>query len=277
MIDRFQQVRLHFYLLFAAVAAAAAPHPRHASHSVNQDVKPSPEIEAKINDEVAKAKQILEHLDTKNFAASPYLVSAVYYHDGFLTDFEVDRNTADPNRRIVGRISQVLTPQLKVQFVKVMHQYWIHSEPQGIAYFSNPVPYSVMSTDSRDHQFAIDLFSYEGAPVLAATRGIVILAEQGWTASNSLSTSSRKGGNSIIIFAPDQNRFYRYCHLSAIHVSTGQIILAGQQIGSVGHTGLNASQPGHGQHLHFEVNEYSDGHVRAIDFHRLRVMLHPTS
>jgi murein DD-endopeptidase MepM/ murein hydrolase activator NlpD len=75
------------------------------------------------------------------------------------------------------------------------------------------------------------------------------------------------------VFDPDHDRFYRYCHMSTVQVSAGDLVAAGQTVGSVGHSGLNASQPGHGRHLHFETNEYLEGHVRAVDYHRLRTML----
>ena len=29
-------------------------------------------------------------------------------------------------------------------------------------------------------------------------------------------------------------------------------------IGGVGHTGMNASKPGHGEHLHLEINRYDN-------------------
>jgi hypothetical protein len=50
-------------------------------------------------------------------------------------------------------------------------------------------------------------------------------------------------------------------------------VAAGERLGDVGHSGLNASQAGHGRHLHFETNEYSDGQVRALSYQRLRAML----
>jgi murein DD-endopeptidase MepM/ murein hydrolase activator NlpD len=53
----------------------------------------------------------------------------------------------------------------------------------------------------------------------------------------------------------------------------GQVVAAGETLGAVGHTGLNASQAGHGGHLHFEANEYVNGRVRALDYQRLRTML----
>jgi len=108
---------------------------------------------------------------------------------------------------------------------------------------------------------------------MTVSRGLVILADRDWTPEDLFSTASRKGGNAVIVFDPDRNRFYRYCHLSAVNVSPGDLVAAGQQLGAVGHTGLNASRAGHGGHLHFEVNEYVDGHVRALDYQRLRAML----
>jgi len=102
---------------------------------------------------------------------------------------------------------------------------------------------------------------------------MVVLADREWNPANLFSTTSRKGGNAVIVFDPDHDRFYRYCHMSTVQVSPGELVSASQIVGSVGHSGLNASQPGHGHHLHFETNEYLEGHVRAVDYRRLRTTL----
>jgi murein DD-endopeptidase MepM/ murein hydrolase activator NlpD len=101
----------------------------------------------------------------------------------------------------------------------------------------------------------------------------VVLADHDWRSDDLFSTTSRKGGNAVILFDPDHDRFYRYCHLSAVEVHPGDIVAAGQDIGRVGHSGLNASMPGHGRHLHFEMNSYRDGHVSASDSRQLRALL----
>jgi murein DD-endopeptidase MepM/ murein hydrolase activator NlpD len=119
----------------------------------------------------------------------------------------------------------------------------------------------------------VDLFAPEGDPVNAVSRGVVVLADGKWDAADLFSTTSRKGGNAVILFDPDHDRFYRYCHLSSVAVSPGDVVAAGQVLGRVGHSGLNASRAGHGRHLHFEANEYVTGHVRALDYQRLRTML----
>jgi murein DD-endopeptidase MepM/ murein hydrolase activator NlpD len=226
-----------------------------------------------VGDEVAKAGKVLAGLDTNSLFSSPYLVSAIYYHDGFLSDFPADRTSADPERRIIGQISKMLSPEQKAAFVHMLHETWGDSNPVGTARFAEPVTYKTVSGGRRSHQYAVDLFAAEGAAVHSVSRGIVILADRGWSREDIFSTTSRKGGNAVIVFDPDSDRFYRYCHLSAVQVSAGELVETGKIIGNVGHTGLNASQSGHGGHLHFEVNEYLDGHVRAIDSRHLRAML----
>lgn len=245
----------------------------HLSRPLNQDVQPTPEIDARVAEEARKARKILDDLNTSNLLSSPYLVSAIYYHDGFLTGFPVDRTSADPERRIIGQISNWLSPDLKAQFVRLLHEFWRGTESVGPERSVAPVIYSASSGGRRSHRYAIDLFAAEGAAVRSVSRGVVIIADGDWSPDNLFSTTSRKGGNAVIVFDPDHDRFYRYCHMNTVSVSAGKLNAAGQMIGTVGHTGLNASQPGHGHHLHLEVNEYVDGHVRAIDYRRLRAML----
>ena len=97
-------------VLIAAVAYSAQSaeayrttrrHP--VSRPLSLDVQPTPEIEAQVSEEVAKARRILDDLNTDNLFASPYLVSAIYYHDGFLNGFPVDRSSADPSAASLGR------------------------------------------------------------------------------------------------------------------------------------------------------------------------------
>jgi hypothetical protein len=66
-----------------------------ASDSVR--VKASESIEQRIEDEVAKAARILDHLDGGNLLDSEYLVSAVYSHDGFLNNYPAERKELDPH------------------------------------------------------------------------------------------------------------------------------------------------------------------------------------
>ena len=233
----------------------------------------TPDIELRVAIEVARASEILITLNAENVVSSPYLISAIYYHDGFLRDFPVDRNTADPERRIIAQISHGITPQRKAEFVRVLQELWARSEAAGPATWAQPVAYSAAGGGRRTHRYAVDLFAPEGAAVHAVSRGIVVLADRDWSPEDLFSTTSRNGGNAVIVFDPDHERFYRYCHLGTVDVSAGEAVAADQVVGTVGHTGLNASQAGHGGHLHFEANEYGEGHVRAMDNKELRAML----
>ncbi|HUE22122.1 MAG TPA: M23 family metallopeptidase, partial [Bryobacteraceae bacterium] len=183
------------------------------------------------------------------------------------------RSSADPERRIIGQIGNMLSPEGKARFVRLLHEVWAQSGPAGAERSAEPVAYSASGGGGRSHKYAIDLFASEGAAVYSVSRGIVILADRDWSPDSLFSTTSRKGGNAVIVFDPDRDRFYRYCHMSTVQVSAGDLVAAGQIVGSVGHSGLNASQPGHGHHLHFETNEYLEGRVRAFDYRRLRTML----
>ena len=93
---------------------------------------PSPEVDARVADEVVKARRILENLSTANVFASPYLVSAFYYHDGFLDGFPVDRNSAAPERRIIGQITARLSSEEKTAFRRLLHEVWSTSVSPGL-------------------------------------------------------------------------------------------------------------------------------------------------
>jgi murein DD-endopeptidase MepM/ murein hydrolase activator NlpD len=82
----------------------------------------------------------------------------------------------------------------------------------------------------------LDFAQPSGADVYAAKNGTVV--EAGWGGAY---------GNTVVIQHSDGTQT-RYAHLSAIHVSVGQTVTAGQHIGDVGSTGNST-----GPHLHFEV------------------------
>src|SRR3954467_9004956 len=102
-------VRLAVLIAVAAYSSQPAEAYRSArrrpvSRPVSLNVQPAPEIDAQVAEEVAKAREILEDLNAGNLLSSPYLVSAIYYHDGFLSDFPGERVDAAPERRIIGQI-----------------------------------------------------------------------------------------------------------------------------------------------------------------------------
>ena len=91
-------------------------------------------------------------------------------------------------------------------------------------------------TTLASYHAGLDIAGLEGAPVLAAASGTVVLAEP-----------LQVRGNAVII-DHGAGVMSGYFHLSAMHVATGDRVSAGQLIGDVGATGLVT-----GSHLHWEM------------------------
>ncbi len=264
----------------APAEAARKSKKRRAPKPAVYTVIPSEEIEQRVDAETEKAKAILESLALENLFESSYLAAAIYYHEGFLTGFPDEKPEADPARRIVARLQRDVTVQKKAQYVRLLVQYWCENAAYADAppgRFAVPVPYEPPAPPPKrrkrfrwrrgrgvPHQFAVDLFTNEGTPVLSFARGVVVLADRDWAPGEPFSTTSQKGGNSVIVFDPDAERFLRYAHLDQVLVRPGDTVRAGDPLGTVGHTGLNASLPRHGRHVHWEVNQFENGRTRPL-------------
>lgn len=96
-------------------------------------------------------------------------------------------------------------------------------------------------TDPLGHT-GIDLWQPVGTPVYAAEGGDVL-------ATGIVNNSYADSLYGRIVFIDHRNGYYTlYAHLDKVLVQTGQSVLAGTQIGTVGLTGNTT-----GPHLHFEV------------------------
>jgi hypothetical protein len=264
--------------LVSVAGAGVRTRPRHHHHrriiSHEVTVTPSQTIEARVESEIARGEDVLDRLGPDNLFDSRYLVSAIVYHDGFLSHFPKDKATADPSRRIIAHLTALVTPAVKQQYIELLRQ---RSGADAMAPgLVQPVKGFIDTPRRlrRNHHDALDVFAPEGAPVRAASGGLVVLADKGWEHGDPFAVTSLRGGHSVVVFNPAANRFYRYCHLSAVTVQPGDVLAAGQTIGAVGHTGFNAERRGHGEHLHFEVNQYDGRNVRALDYRQLLALLH---
>ncbi|MFJ9562577.1 peptidoglycan DD-metalloendopeptidase family protein [Streptomyces fuscichromogenes] len=94
---------------------------------------------------------------------------------------------------------------------------------------------------SSGHHTGVDFVVPTGTPVKAVGAGTVVTA--GWGGSY---------GNQVVIRLAD-GYYAQYGHLSALSVSVGQTVVAGQRIGFSGATG-NVTGP----HLHFEIRTTPD-------------------
>jgi murein DD-endopeptidase MepM/ murein hydrolase activator NlpD len=247
-------------------AAKRRPAPRFPVRT-ELKVAPSEAIEERVRDEMRKAEEILGRMDAASICESPYVISAFYYRDGFLNGYDAGRSDADPARRIISQIARQFTPERKREFVRLLHERFDEREPKPRPGFVSPMPYKVppKPRSRRIHANALDLFAPEGTTVVSASAGVVLLAEQGWTESDPFSTSSHAGGNTAIVFDPAGDRFYRYCHFDTVAVTAGQAVEAGDPVGTIGHSGLNASRPRHGGHVHFEVHRWRDDAMRPLE------------
>jgi murein DD-endopeptidase MepM/ murein hydrolase activator NlpD len=270
-------------LVWHVDAAPPATRARRTPPRQELKVAPSGEIEARVEAENRKADTILANLDPATLFDSPYLFSALYYRDAFLSTYAEDRADADPARRIIAHIKRQLTPEKKAAIIRLLQQQieeraaGADAAAGGDAGDSAPAEAPVVAPVAlggpnryrktrRIHPNAVDLFAREGSPVRSASRGVVLVAENGWTESDPFSTTSHAGGNTVIIFDPATNRFFRYGHLQSVQAIPGARVDAGFPIGQVGHSGLNASRNGHGRHVHFEINRFENGSVRPLSY-----------
>jgi murein DD-endopeptidase MepM/ murein hydrolase activator NlpD len=216
--------------------------------------------EDRVNLEIEKAKNLIESHRFDLFLTDPFLVSALYYSSNFaerlLQDQQRHSIQTNYSRQICAGILELITPEIRQGYLQMLKD---EVDKSGMDLGRGVTPIEKFSFGiGENHPDALDLFTEEGSKVRAIQGGVVVLAENGWNPTDQFSTSSPQGGNQIIIFNPKQNAFYRYCHLEhleTVPVSVGEVIPAGQQLGSVGHTGLNASRSGHGKHLHLEINQ----------------------
>ena len=100
---------------------------------------------------------------------------------------------------------------------------------------------------STYHQ-GVDLGAPRGASVYASRPGIVTVAGYSNSAGNYVQINHQDGFSSI------------YMHLDTYCVSAGQVISGGQQIGTVGTTGISK-----GYHLHFGIS-YNGAYVNPCSY-----------
>jgi len=96
--------------------------------------------------------------------------------------------------------------------------------------------------------------------VLAASSGIMVSVHSDWQPGSPI-----RGGNYIWIFDPGKGRYYYYAHLNRILVRVGDRVSAGETLGTVGRTGLNAYPKRSPTHLHFSVFQSVHGYPKPID------------
>lgn len=111
------------------------------------------------------------------------------------------------------------------------------SGPSYAGYYLRPIEGGRRSQGLHGYN-AVDLATYNGAPISAAAGGEVLISRTGWNG----------GYGSYIVIAHANGTQTLYAHNSRNIVFAGQSVVQGQVIGYVGTTGRST-----GPHVHFEV------------------------
>lgn len=120
----------------------------------------------------------------------------------------------------------------------------VHVPVAGVARSRLRDSWGAARSDGRSHE-GIDIFAPRGTPVVAATRGIV-----------SRVGANVLGGRVVWVMGPGRQMHY-YAHLDRIgDVRPGDIVQAGDVLGTVGTTGNARGTP---PHLHYGI--YANGAI----------------
>jgi hypothetical protein len=109
--------------------------------------------------------------------------------------------------------------------------------------------------DSRD-----DL---TGRPVevVAPEDLLVISVNTNWT-----DTSIIRGGNYVWGFIPSKELLVYFAHLDSIYTRSGEVLRAGQSLGTIGRTGKSAREARSPTHLHMMALHCEKGTLKPVDF-----------
>lgn len=213
-----------------------------------------------IADQVEAIKDIISSEKYDQILTHPHLAYALVYVPKYLEELADPEKQIHVPDKILAQLGSLMTKEFRTKAMLYIEQLALE---RTAAENKNVTAIEVLPLENFDigkgkenHDNAVDLFLPEGSPVLAMSGGLVVIAENGWEKKDQTSTSSYKGGNTVVIFNHVREEFYRYAHFQTVAVRPGQIVNAGDHLGTVGHTGANASRPGHGEHLHLDIRKY---------------------
>lgn len=123
--------------------------------------------------------------------------------------------------------------------------------PQGYNFFTGNNHKAHPAHDIFIYDFnqdCIDDKTKKHVNVLSVKEGVVIACTKNWD-----TTSTLRGGIYVWVYCPSEEVLFYYAHLNSVFVDTGDIVQAGQILGTVGRTGLNAYKKRSPTHLHFSM------------------------
>jgi murein DD-endopeptidase MepM/ murein hydrolase activator NlpD len=150
--------------------------------------------------------------------------------------------------------TQTLIPTITPTLEQVDH-YWLQrpiAQEEGKTHWvDRTYPYGGTQFGTREVHLGVEFVNARFTPVFTAAEGRVLFA--GNDAAIQFGPARDYYGNLVVLEhsfqSPDGQPVYTlYAHLQEVEVSEGQMLLAGQRIGTVGDSGI-----AEGPHLHFEV------------------------
>ena len=189
------------------------------------------QVRVELDAQKAVREEIKKELDVRRAHWDSVLATAVEEQKE-ITDFiaaeeeRIARELEEARRRV----------ELEARLGEITEAGWVLPSPGAITSWFGPRLHPILGY-TRMHN-GVDFNCWTGDPIRSATDGIVIMAQY-------------YGGYGYTIIVQHANSLSTlYAHLSAFNSQVNDYVVAGQQIGQCGTTGLST-----GPHLHFEVRQ----------------------
>ncbi len=189
------------------------------------------QVRLELDAQKAAREEIKEELDVRRAHWDSVLATAVEEQQE-ITDF-----IAAEEERIARELEEARRrAELEARLGQITEAGWVLPSPGTITSWFGPRLHPILGY-VRMHN-GVDFNCWTGDPIRAATDGIVITAEY-------------YGGYGYTIIIQHANSISTlYAHLSGFNSQVNDYVVAGEQIGVCGTTGLST-----GPHLHFEVRQ----------------------
>lgn len=189
------------------------------------------QVREELDAQKAVREEIKKELDVRRAHWDSVLATAVEEQKE-ITDF-----IAAEEERIARELEEARRrAELEARLGQITEAGWVLPSPGAITSWFGPRLHPILGY-TRMHN-GVDFNCWTGDPIRSATDGIVITAEY-------------YGGYGYTIIVQHANSLSTlYAHLSAFNSQVNDYVVAGQQIGQCGTTGLST-----GPHLHFEVRQ----------------------
>ena len=189
------------------------------------------QVRVELDAQKAVREEIKKELDVRRAHWDSVLATAVEEQKE-ITDF-----IAAEEERIARELEEARRrAELEARLGQITEAGWVLPSPGAITSWFGPRLHPILGY-TRMHN-GVDFNCWTGDPIRSATDGIVIMAQY-------------YGGYGYTIIVQHANSVSTlYAHLSAFNSQVNDYVVAGQQIGQCGTTGLST-----GPHLHFEVRQ----------------------